>query len=803
MALGRRGGNTKTQFNVELKGVSKSTVAIGDSVAIHTPAGSRLIRTVGSEVVPEPRPRPSPVVRRPHRARAFVGRASEVAAAGQAGPGAPFQVHGADGVGKSALLEHLVFDLPQADDGVVHAKVRRRGVYDIQAQLFKAFWECAVRFTPAPEEMSDFLGDRRALVVLDDVGLDRSDLEELIDTSPGCTFVIGSEEQTLWSGSAVRLAGLDDEAALELIELRLDRRLAADERVSATAVVKALDGHPQRLVEAVAGVRGGSTSFAELAGGITWDVVGKARQALALTQAQRTILAVLRAADAPLGTERIAEFADVPDPADELAVLETNGWVRSASPRYRLTSELQPTDGKLPEDEFLRRLTEWAKQRASPEEVADEAEAIETALDRKSASAAKVTLARAAEGKLALAGMLDSWGRVLNAGLDASRDPHDQAYMLHQLGTREGLVGQDESAIEHLERALELREDLGDEQGAEVTRHNLRQLGGGGTHGLDGDGGNGGGPARRPRSLSPLLAVLAVVVVGAAIYGVATDGDPGPDVAAVKPPQAPATGPPKVRVDAPARGARYAQGERVLAAYGCAAAHDAHLRSCRGSVPSGSAIDTSEGRHEFRVVARDSNGRREEITIPYSVTGSSAPPTQADETRPTIRLTTPAEGGVYAAKSQITADFACLDERGGSGMKSCSATVADGELIDTSPGAHEFKVTAVDRAGNTRSETVQYRVERSSPRDTTDPEITITMPAANASYDLSQTVLAAYACDDGEGSGIETCEGSVGVGEPIDTATVGEHTFRVTAEDGAGNRTERSVTYDVEAVVAR
>jgi hypothetical protein len=663
-------------------------------------------------------------------------------------------------VGKSALLQHLVFGLPQGEEGVVHAKVRRRGVYDIQAQLFKAFWECEVRFTPAPEEMSDFLGERRALVVLDDVGLDRSDLEELIDSSPGCTFVIGSEEQTLWSGSAQRLAGLDTEAALELIELRLERPLAADERAPAAAVAQALEGHPQPLVEAAAGVRAGSTSFEELAGGPTWDLVGEASNAEALNEAQHRILAVLRAADAPLGTDRIAEFADVPGAARELAALESDGWVRSASPRYRLAREVTLGDRELSREELLRRLGEWAQRRATPEEVADEAEVIERALEREADPPSKVALARAAEGKLALAGMLDSWGRVLNAALRASRDPHDEAYMLHQLGTRHGLIGQDKPAIDYLERALELREGVRDQEGVEVTRHNLQQLRGG-TNGFDRDGGNGGGPGWPRPKLGLLLAVVAAMVGGAGIYAVANDGDPASDVAPPKPPK---TGPPAVRVEKPTHGARYSEGETVLAAYACAAARDAQLRSCRGEVPRDTAINTKKGRHVFRVTASDSDGRQKVVKIRYSVSGSPAPRAEDDETKPTSRATKSRQNG--------------------------------GEEPHRNP-----------RGPRPRDKPPARKTIPERPPDTTPPTISITTPdgrdGANT-YTQYDPVLADYSCKDAGGSGIERCEASVDGDPPIedgamvDTATIRPHTFKVTAEDKAGNMAEPVVvTYYV------
>ncbi len=81
--------------------------------------------------------------------------------------------------------------------------------------------------------------------------------------------------------------------------------------------------------------------------------------------------------------------------------------------------------------------------------------------------------------------------------------------------------------------------------------------------------------------------------------------------------------------------------------------------------------------------------------------------------------------------------------------------------------------------------------------DVTPPTITITNPAANATYTLNQPVQASYTCTDA-GSGVATCSGTVADGAFIDTGSVGTKTFTVAATDKAGNSaTPQSVTYQV------
>ena len=72
-----------------------------------------------------------------------------------------------------------------------------------------------------------------------------------------------------------------------------------------------------------------------------------------------------------------------------------------------------------------------------------------------------------------------------------------------------------------------------------------------------------------------------------------------------------------------------------------------------------------------------------------------------DDTPPTVRVSSPVDGAVVTTGSSLTADYACTDEEGGSGLLSCTGDAADGAALDTAtPGAHTLTVEAVDAAGN-------------------------------------------------------------------------------------------------------
>jgi hypothetical protein len=244
---------------------------------------------------------------------------------------------------------------------------------------------------------------------------------------------------------------------------------------------------------------------------------------------------------------------------------------------------------------------------------------------------------------------------------------------------------------------------------------------------------------------------------------------------------------PVASVATPEDGGVYARGQSVKAAYSCAdEPGGSGLESCVGDVANGADVDTSTlGGHSFTVQATDRAGNTGSKTVNYSV---------VDKTAPVVSVATPEAGAVYGLGEKVTADYACTDEPGGSGLASCTGSAADGAAVDTSSvGEKTFTVEAADNAGNKASKSVTYTVVDQAP-----PAITLTAPEDGATYSLGQSVVAAYSCADQEGgSGLATCHGTVASGSPVDTSSFGQHTFEVSASDNAGNTTSRAVTYTV------
>jgi hypothetical protein len=495
-----------------------------------------------------PQPRPLPVFLLPRRSPGLLlGRKAETAAATAALRSAsPVGFHGPAGVGKTKLLRHLAHDQLTSEfpDGVVcFSAIRHKPVEDLLLDLFDAFYEREATYKPTPVQVRHALQGKRALIVLDDVGLERDDVAALMDAAPSCAFLLASTECCLWGedGRAVALRGLPPDDALALVERELGRPLTEEERPAAQALCAASEGNPLRLLQLAALVREDGRALADLATLLRAGPPAEAlrEQALAAcSEQERRILEVLAVPmGASLGERHVSALTGIAEVAPELDSLRRRKLVQSHGSRCSLTGS--PDDA--PREEWdpspwnaraLEHFADWAEhQRQAPERVAEEADAILGILRRalqEGRWAGALRLGRAAEGALALGGRWGAWAQVLGWELRAARalgDRAAEAWSLHQSGTRALCVEDSSTAHADLTEALELRESLGDREGVAVTRHNLELVGFGGPdgdHEPEGDGSGGGGDGGgggwwRPRLwLGALGLVCALGLLGAA-----------------------------------------------------------------------------------------------------------------------------------------------------------------------------------------------------------------------------------------------------------------------------------------------
>jgi hypothetical protein len=475
--------------------VSDSQLAIGEHIVQNNIAAGAIVNQIAGANAPRPpRPRDKPVSVKPREAPRLLGRDQELAAAGAALASLqPVQFSGRPGAGKTAMLRHFAHR-PGAvfPDGVIYYRSRRESLDDLLMRVFE-FLYVSEGVKPTSAELSLYLEDTAALLLLDDVDIAREDLETLLSTLPRSVFVFGSPERSLWcDGTAIGLRGLGDDAALMLVEQYLGRPLASDEHDDFATLCRALDGQPLQIIKAVTQVREEGVPVCELVPATGAPFPSAPEQLSAqliqtLTPEARQALVLMAAlGGAPLHVDHVAALTGARDAAAMLADLEARGLAKSHSPRYSATAPLDAL--RSPDSEALARtqlLSYFAGHAEAhidrPRLLRDDIEPIIATLHAGAGAGewqGVLRLARASDGVAAYSGLWDAWHTILDSALGAARrlgDVRQEAWALHQLGTRALCLGSADEATRRLGEALRIREHIGD-RAAEITRHNIDHL---------------------------------------------------------------------------------------------------------------------------------------------------------------------------------------------------------------------------------------------------------------------------------------------------------------------------------------
>jgi hypothetical protein len=442
----------------------------------------------------EPLPPPPPLA-------GFLDRTSDVDAVTHVlAGGSPADVHGPTGVGKTAMLHQLAnhkFDTPFRDGIIFPLAIRRKPLEDLLLDLLDAFYEREPTYIPRSTDLQRHLQNRHALIILDDVELDRDELASLMRAAPDCVFLLASTKQRLWGqGRAVALRGLPSKDALALFERGLGRVLSMEERSLAMDLcTDDLKGYPQSLLEAASLMRDEESSLEDIAeqmrrhAGSATEAVTE-RVLMALTEDQERVLAALASiGDASVGEQHVSALAEVEDFRGVLGALLGRFLVQAHSPRYSLAGSLneilqEEWDLTSWKTRALEYFTDWTEEhRHAPQRILEEIDALLTILERAAQEGhweRALHLGRAVERALILSGRWGAWSQVLAWQLEAAQGLENlaaKAWALHQSGTRALCLDKAPAARAALTEALRLRESLGDDEGAAVTRHNLGLLG--------------------------------------------------------------------------------------------------------------------------------------------------------------------------------------------------------------------------------------------------------------------------------------------------------------------------------------
>ncbi len=472
---------------VHIEGGVSGQVAIGNNILQIGDVHGGVVNVTMPGQEPQSTPRPTPVFLRPRPFPGLLNRQAELSNASAALRSyTPVALHGQAGLGKTSLLRYLAHNVT-ADDfpaGVIHLSARREPLDDLLQSLFDAFYKSDAAFKPTDAEIRHALQSIRALIILDDVDWARDEIETLLDAVPSCVFLWASPERKLWGeGRAIGLKGLPLDDALALIERELGRPLTPQEQADARTIHEALEGHPLHLIQTTAIAREEGLALTEAARQVRAPATGQMFNALS-EQEQQVLMMLAALGDAPVSAERLGEMVNLPNVTPLLQTLEQRGIVQTHSPSYSLTGDLAALfrdkwDLTPWLDRALTYFTAWAEGERDAESLLVESEAIISVLGwgvEAERWADVIRLGRAVEGALALGKRWGAWVQVLRWILQAARALGDRAaegWAMHQLGTRALCLGDKTAARESLVKALRIREGLGDEAGAAITRHNL------------------------------------------------------------------------------------------------------------------------------------------------------------------------------------------------------------------------------------------------------------------------------------------------------------------------------------------
>ncbi|MGI5260256.1 ATP-binding protein [Streptomyces angustmyceticus] len=449
--------------------------------------------------------------------------------------GRSVRVTGPSGSGRTRLLDAVATACADlAPDGVIRLSGYHRTTADLLHALFTAVYR-APQHRPDRPELLRRVAEIGAIVVLDDLEFGGAALDELLDATPECAFLIAATPDVAAPSAGshleeVFLGGLGRAACARLLERAVDRPLTDDEEAWAADLWFESEGLPLRFVQAAALLRqrdrlqagpgaldDGYGLFPEEGTAAAGATEEPAEQAGEPGEPAEVPLPSLgeAAAPAPLLASRLGDAAqetlrfavalggELPHQAHLPALTQDThadaalgellacGLITPVAGHYRLAATVQEqleaagyADGAAARAHTAAQHYAWwaGHPSVTPERAAAESDVALAAMgvltgSRESGHAsAAVLLARTAAPAFAAALHWNAWERSLRHGQEAARlagEVAEEAYFHHELGVLALCTGSLDRARAELEASIGLRGVLSDRSGAVAGRRAL------------------------------------------------------------------------------------------------------------------------------------------------------------------------------------------------------------------------------------------------------------------------------------------------------------------------------------------
>ncbi|MET8178981.1 ATP-binding protein [Streptomyces sp. NPDC005336] len=419
--------------------------------------------------------------------------------------GRSVRVTGPSGSGRSVLLDAVAADCEGlAPDGVVRLSGYHRTATDLLHDLYAAVYDAPL-YRPDRAELLEAVQEIGTVVLLDDLEFGGTALDEFLDATPECAFLISATPDVPAPSAEshleeVFLSGLSRTAGLELLARAVRRPLEEDEASLAADLWFESEGLPLRFVQAGALLRQRDALREDAAGSAGEVPLPSLAEAAApaallagrLGEAARDALrfAVALGGECPHQAHLPALAGDTHADA-ALGELLGCGLVTTVGSHYRLAvgvaaqlaDEGYGDEGAGRAHTVAQHYAWWAAHPSvAPERVAAEADAILAAMTalvagREAGHAdTAVLLARAAAPAFAAGLHWGAWERAVRHGQEAARlagQVADEAYFHHELGVLALCTGNLDRARAELEASIGLRGVLADKRGTVAGRRAL------------------------------------------------------------------------------------------------------------------------------------------------------------------------------------------------------------------------------------------------------------------------------------------------------------------------------------------